>query len=122
MAAPLTPSRIRQRVDRLFAQRQKLERTLLRQRHGMLDACLVARGGLAGGKVRKTPAFYLSRKVQGKTKLTYVRKEELPAVRRQTDRWRQFSCALAEWVKVNEEIEKLLRALGKRQVVNRRET
>jgi hypothetical protein len=122
MTVTPSPSRIRQRIDRLLVQRHKLERALLGQRHSMLDACLVARRRLAGGKIRKTPAFYLSRKVQGKTTLTYVRKEDLPNVRRQTDRWRRFSSALAQWVRVNDEIERSLRALGKVHLAKRRET
>lgn len=121
MTVPKSASRIRQQIAGLSRQREHLEKKLISCRHRMLDACLVARKELAGGKVRKNPAYYLSRKIDGKTNLTYVRKDELSVVRRQTDRWREFSHTLAEWVKLNAQMDKLFRELGKRQVVKYKE-
>ena len=113
MAPDNTPSSVRQQIARLSGQRERLETKLLSARRKMLNACLIARGELAGGKRRHRPAFYLSEKVDGKTKLTYVRKDQVVSIRLLTDRWREFSCALAEWVKVTGQIEKLFRELGK---------
>ena len=43
----------------------------------------------------------------------YVRKDELDYFRRRAGAWREFVHAMAEWVTVNKEIERRLRALGK---------
>lgn len=111
----LKPSRIRRQLAELRLHRKKLEKKLLTRQQNMIEACLVARLELAGGKLRKTPAFYLSRKLKGKTKLTYVRKNQLAATRQGADRWREFSSTLAEWVKLMVLMEKLFRSLGKTQ-------
>jgi hypothetical protein len=111
----LKPSRICRQLAELRLRREKLEKKLLACQQSMIEACLVARLELAGGKLRKTPAFYLSRKLKGKTKLTYVRKNQLAAVRQGADRWREFSSTLAEWVKLIARMEKLFRDLGKAQ-------
>lgn len=121
MTVPKSASRIRQQIAGLSRQREHLEEKLISCRHKMLDACLVARKELAGGKVRKSPAFYLSRKVDGKTKLTYVGKDELSVVRQQTDRWREFSQVLTEWTKLTVQMRELFKALGNRQVSKRKE-
>lgn len=121
MTAPKNASKIRQQIAGLSRQREHLEEKLISCRHKMLDACLVARKELAGGQIRQSPAFYLSRKVNGKTKLTYVRKDELGTVRQQTDRWREFSQALAEWTRLTARMRELFKALGNRQVSKRKE-
>ena len=43
----------------------------------------------------------------------YVRKDELDYFRRRAGAWREFAHAMAEWVPLNKEIERLLRKLGK---------
>lgn len=43
----------------------------------------------------------------------YVRKDELDYFRRRAGTWREFVHAMAEWVTVNQEIERSLRKLGK---------
>jgi len=116
MASGLTASRLRQRIATLKAKRDRLEQTLLVRRR-MVDACLVERYGLAGGKLRQSPAYYLSRKVQGRTRLTYVHKGELKRMRAATDQWRALSQAMAQWVKVTQELERLLRQLGRAQLI-----
>ena len=83
----------------------------------MLDACLIARRQLAGGKLRKTPAYYLSRKIQGRTRLLYVCVEHLAGVRGQTQRWKRFAAGVAEWVKLTRQMETLFRQLGRSLVV-----
>lgn len=121
MAARQSTSRIRQRIGRLIRRREDLEERLISFRHKMLDACLIERHKLAGGRVRRSPAFYLSRKVNSKTKLTYVRKDQLDTVRQQTERWRDYSRTIAEWVKISVEMEQLFRELGRRQVIETKE-
>ncbi len=116
MASGPTASRLRQRIASLKAKRDRLEQTLL-VRRGMVDACWVERYGLAGGKRRRSPACYLSRKVLGRTRLTYVRKGELKRLRAATDQWRTFSQAMAQWVQVSQELERLLRELGRAQLI-----
>ena len=60
------------------------------QPQAMLAASLVERFLLAGDSPRHSPAYYLSRSAQGRSKLTYVKKEELDAVRRQCSAYRSF--------------------------------
>jgi len=98
---------------RLALCRTKLERAILRVDE-MIDACLVEQ---RLGPTRRGPYPYLSRKVDGKTRLTYVKAKELARVQRLTDRWRAYSRSVAEWVKVNRRIEKALRRLGRLHVV-----
>ena len=117
MAGSPTASKLRQQIASRQRERDRLE-ALIVQRRRMLDACLVERYALAGGRERASPAYYLSEKVEGETRLTYVRKAELSRVRTQTDAWRAFSRALARWVKVTVELERLMRDLGRAQVVS----
>jgi len=98
---------------RLASERAKLEGIILGVRE-VIDACLVE---LHLGPNRRGPYPYLSRKIDGKTHLTYVKAKDLPRVRRLTDRWRVFSQSMAEWVKVNRRLESALRRLGKLHVV-----
>ena len=116
MAGRPTASKLRQQIVSRQRERDRLEAVVLLRRR-MLDACLVERYGLAGGRGRRSPAYYLSEKVEGKTRLTYVRKAQLRRVRTATDAWREFSRALAQWVKVTVELERLMRELGRAQVV-----
>ena len=78
----------------------------------MINASFVEMRTLAGGRVRKTPAYYLSAKVSGVTKLTYVRKSDLGVVRRRATSWKYYSLNLAKYVKISKEIEGLFRILG----------
>ena len=115
MAKPQSlTSELRRHIASARRKRLRLEEDILRRRM-MLDACLVERVALAGGKQRKTPAYYLSRKAEGKTKLIYVRKDELARVRKATEAWRAFSAGMTEWVKVTRELERLMRELGRAQ-------
>lgn len=58
-------------------------------------------------------AYYLSiPHAQTTSRHRYVRKADVEMVRRQTEAWREFSRAMAEWVRVSGEIERLLRRIG----------
>ncbi len=104
-------SKIKAKIAYLAAQRRHCEKYLL-ARHKMINASFVEMRTLAGGRVRKTPAYYLSRKVGGVTKLTYVRKDDLSVVRRRSLAWKYYCSNLAKYVKISKEIEELFRKLG----------
>lgn len=58
-------------------------------------------------------AYYLSIPNQaGTSRHRYVRKADVETIRRQTDAWKEFSQAMAEWVRGNKEVERLLRQIG----------
>jgi len=112
---------IRQKVRLLTGRRFSLERTAL----GfvpMLPASLLERRFRKNGAA----AYYLSiphsqttsrHRYVRKAEHRYVRKADIEAVRRQTEAWREFSRAMAEWVRVNSEVERLLRRLGEGRCV-----
>ena len=104
-------SKIKAKIAYLAAQRKLCEKYLL-ARHKMINASFVEMRTLAGGRVRKTPAYYLSAKVSGVTKLTYVRKSDLGVVRRRATSWKYYSLNLSKYVKISKEIEGLFRILG----------
>jgi hypothetical protein len=75
----------------------------------MLAASLLERRFRTNGPV----AYYLSiPNAQTTSRHRYVRKGDVEAVRRQTEAWREFSRAMAEWVRINKVIERILRRLG----------
>ena len=104
-------SKIKAKIAYLAAQRRRCEKYLL-ARHKMINASFVEMRTLAGGRVRKTPAYYLSRKIGGVTKLTYVKKDDLGVVRRRSLAWKYYCSNLAKYVKISKEIEGLFRILG----------
>ena len=101
-------ARLRQRVRELTARRATLE-DVTQQHHAMVAASLIERRFRPGAP----PAYYLSIPSPQTSRHRYVRKADLDLIRRQTTAWREFSKAMAEWVRVNEEIERLLRTIGK---------
>ena len=111
-------SRIRQKISILRKERMRLEDSALKHRR-MIDACLIERYLGTKKKKRTTPAFYLSKKVEGKTKLEYVGNTEIAKVRRKTEAWREYSLLMQRIVSRNHRIERLLRKLGKTQVEGR---
>lgn len=100
-------ARLRQRVRDLKVRRNTLERIAM-QHHAMMAAYLLERRFRRGGPA----AYYLSIPHPQSSRHRYVRKAEVDMIRRQTDAWREFSQAMAEWVRVNGEIERLLRQIG----------
>jgi hypothetical protein len=74
----------------------------------MVAASLVERRFRPGG----APAYYLSIPTPQNSWQRYVRKGELDYFRRRADHWREFVNAMAEWVRVNKQIERRLRAIG----------
>jgi len=104
-------SKIKAKVRYLMTERASCEKYLL-ARHKMINASFVEMKTLAGRRVRKTPAYYLSRKVGRTTKLTYIRKDDLAVVRKRALSWKYYSRNLSEYVKRSKEIEELFRRLG----------
>lgn len=102
---------LRQRARDLKGRRTTLEQAVIRRFHPMLAASLLERRFRPGGPV----AHYLSIPTPKGSRHRYVRKSELDRIRRETSAWREFSEAMAEWVRVNAEIERVLRQIGKGQ-------
>lgn len=105
---PLQLAALRQRVRNLKARRTTLEH-LAMDHHAMIAASLLERRFRPGAP----PAYYLSIHTPQSSRHRYVRKADLDLVRRQAGAWRDFSQAMAEWVRVNNEIERLLRQIGR---------
>ena len=74
----------------------------------MLAASLLERRFRKNGPA----AYYLSIPHRPTSRHRYVRKADVDLVRRQTNAWREFSRAMAEWARVSGEIERLLRRIG----------
>ncbi len=58
-------------------------------------------------------AYFLSIPTPQNSWHRYVRKDEVDYFRRRAGAWSEFVNAMAEWVRLNKEIERLLRRLGK---------
>ena len=104
-------SKIKSKIAYLMTRRRSCEKYLL-ARHKMINASFVEMRTLAGGKKRKTPAYYLSKKVSGVTKLKYIKKDDIDMVRRRATSWKYYSLNLLEYVKISKEIGKLFRKIG----------
>ena len=70
---------LRAQIRELQGQRRSLESKLM-QPQSLRAGSIVERYLRTGGAARARPAYYLSRSQQGRSKLTYVKKEELPAL------------------------------------------
>ena len=101
-------AKLRQEVCRLKGRRSTLERIAM-SFVPMVAASFYERRFRPGG----APAHYLSIPTPQKAWHRYVRKDELDYFRRRAENWREYVNAMAGWVRVNREIERRLRALGK---------
>ena len=98
----------RKKVSFLIRRRARLERITL-GRSPMVGASFMPRRLRPGGPV----VYYLSASIQGESRHRYVRKGEVQYWRKRATAWRRFMKAMASWVKVNREIEKELREIGR---------
>ena len=57
--------------------------------------------------------YYLSASIKGESRHRYIRRGEVEHWRKRAYTWRRFMKAMALWVKVNKEIEKELREIGR---------
>jgi hypothetical protein len=98
----------RKKVTLLGRRRARLERIAM-GRSPMVAASFMPRRLRPGGPL----VYYLSGSVQGESRHRYVRKGEREYWRKRALAWRRFMKAMASWVKVNREIEKELREIGR---------
>ena len=98
----------RQKVSLLIRKRGQFERIAM-GRSPMVAASFMPRKLRPGGPV----VYYLSASIQGESRHRYVRKGEVQYWRKRALTWRGFMKAMASWVKVNREIEKELREIGR---------
>ena len=101
-------AKIRQEVYSLRARRSALERIAM-SFVPMVAASLYERRFRPGG----APAYYLSIPPPRNSWQRYVRKDDLDYFRRRAEHWREFVSAMAEWEKINKEIGRLLRKIGR---------
>ena len=103
-----TLSMHRKKVSLLIRERARFERIAM-GRSPMVAASFMPRRLRPGSPV----AYYLSASMRGESRHRYVRKGEVEYWRKRALAWRKFMKALASWVKVNREIEKELREVGR---------
>jgi hypothetical protein len=101
-------SSYRKKVDVLRRKRNHLERILM-GRSPMVAGSFIPRRFRSGAPV----VYYLSASIRGESRHRYVRKEEVGYWGQRAAAWKKFIQAMAAWVKVNKEIEKALRKIGR---------
>jgi hypothetical protein len=106
-------SALRKRLTQLFEERADCERI-----------AMAAPPMVAGAFLERTvrpdqprPYCYLSASIHGESRHRYVPVSQAHTWRRRAQRWQQFSRAMTRWVKINQEIEQLLRTLGRERCV-----
>ena len=109
-----TLSEIRQQIVRLRERREKLENSLFRPKK-MIKASLTFLPNYCGKKDCRCkrgfphgPYPYLSERRCGKTRMTYVKKDNLYGIKAQAEEYARFQHALARLTKINFEIRSLL--------------
>ena len=100
-------AKVRQRFRALKARRTTLEYVVMAP-HPMVAASLIERRFKPG----RSPVYYLSIPTPQNSWHRYVRKDELEKYRRRAGAWREYVRTMAEWVRINREIEHELRRLG----------
>jgi hypothetical protein len=98
----------RKRVALLGKKRDRLERTAM-GRSAMVGASFLPRRFRPGGPM----VYYLSASIRGESRHRYIRKGEVEYWRQRASSWKRVIQAMASWVKVNKEIERELREIGR---------
>ena len=111
---PDSAAQLREQIRTLQSERRSLESKLL-QPQPMLPASLIERFLRDGGSARATPAYYLSRSEHGRSKLTYVNKEDLAQVRQRCAAYRTFQQNLKQWRRVASALQQRWRLLRQAQ-------
>jgi hypothetical protein len=101
-------SLLRKKIHLLKVKRNQLERIAL-GRSAMVPASLLARRFRPGAPV----AYYLSASIHGESRHRYVRRAEVGYYCQRSQAWQKFQKAIASWVKMNREMEKALRQIGR---------
>lgn len=78
------------------------------QHNQLMAAYLLERRLRPGAPV----AHYVSVPTPQGSRHLYIRKAGVEVVRRETDAWREFSQTMTQWVRINKEIERVLRQIG----------
>ena len=105
-------SELRLRLNALLKERAACEE-VAQGRSEMVRAALLEREMAPWGNT----GFYLSATIEGRARHRYVRKAEIEVWRRRCARWREFHQAMAKWRKVSQEIEQLMRTMGRERCV-----
>ncbi len=115
-------SDVRQEIATLREERQRAEDRLM-QAKDMLSLCLIWRKVLCGNpdcKCQKGephgPYPYLSEKVKGKTRLTYIRKRDLEKIERKTEEYRLFQKRLEYVRHLNRRIDDLFKRIREMRI------
>jgi hypothetical protein len=106
-------SALRKRLTQLVAQRAQCEQVAL-QPATMVAASFLERTFRPS---QPRPYYYLSASVRGRSQQRYVPARQARLWRPRAERWQDFHRALARWVKLNRDIERTLRALGRERCV-----
>ena len=109
-----TLSEIRQQIVWLREKREKLENSLFRPKK-MIKASLTFVPNYCGKKDCRCkrgfphgPYPYLSERRCGKTRMTYVKKDNLYGIKTQAEEYTRFQHGLAHLTKINQKIRSLL--------------
>jgi hypothetical protein len=101
-------SSYRKKVDVLRRKRNHLERILM-GRSPMVAGSFIPRRFRPGAPL----VYYLSASIRGESRHRYVRKAEVAYWHQRAAAWKKFIQAMAAWMKVNKEMEKALRKIGR---------
>jgi len=108
----MEPSELRHKILQLKANREQIEKILIKRHYPMINASLLKRYLGTRIKKRKTPAYYLCWAEEGKIRMEYVRLKDLEKTSHKTKKWQEFSQAMSKWVKISLDLEKIFRQLG----------
>jgi hypothetical protein len=106
-------SSIRKRLNKLMRERAACEQVAM-EPGSMVAASFLERTVRPN---QPQPYCYLSASIEGESRHRYVPLKQAATWRRRAQQWRQFSQAMARWVKLNGQIETLLRTLGQERCV-----
>ena len=115
-------SDLRQEIVTLREERQKAENRLMQAKE-MLSLCLVWRKIICGNPSCKCqegkphgPYPYLSEKIEGKTRLTYIRKRDLEKIEKKTEEYRLFQKRLEYVRHLNRRIDDLFKRIREMRI------
>ncbi len=121
-------SDLRQEISILREERLKAENRFMGAKE-MLACSLILRRVLCGNPSCKChkgkphgPYPYLSKKVKGKTRLTYIRKGDLEKIERKTEEYRLFQKRLEYVRHLNKRIDDLFKRIREMKIKESRKT
>ncbi|MEN8265283.1 MAG: hypothetical protein ABFR82_17690 [Nitrospirota bacterium] len=105
-------------IKKISDHRKKL--SILKQKRNRLEDVATGRSSMAAAsfitrRVRPDAplVYYLSASIAGQSRHRYVRKCEVEYWRKRAYAWKEYIAAMASWVKINIQIEKELREVGR---------